>query len=212
MKSFPNFSFEKEIPPSYIAIGIDEVGRGCLAGPVVAGAVCLGRDFEWEGIGINDSKKLTAKKREQLSQVIRKNASGWAVGEASVTTINRVGIVKATEQAMRQATKELRAKLSSKPAYILIDAFYIKYLPGVGLRNQKAIIKGDGKSLSIAAASIVAKVYRDSLMQRLHTKYPHYEWKVNKGYGTLTHRDAIKKHGLSKHHRKLFVRNLVNSA
>ena len=244
--SKPNILEEKKLwqKKYHLVIGVDEVGRGALAGPVVAGAVSIvgpvssttvemqslkspsrrvfaskesvlptpTKDFryiDWEGIGIDDSKRLSAKKREELAKIITKHMV-WGIGEASVAHINRYGIVKATEKAMRSAIAELSkrsevSKGSKKQQFLLIDAFYIKYVKSIGLENQKAIIKGDQKSISIAAASIIAKVHRDMLMIRLNKKFKKYYWQQNKGYGTLKHREAIAKHGLTKHHRVDFV-------
>ena len=134
----------------------------------------------------------------------------FGIGEANIGFINKHGIVKATEKAMRMALREVQGKLREKKIFVLVDAFHVKYVPGVGLRNQKAIIKGDQKSISIAAASIIAKVHRDKLLDKLHKEYPVYKWKENKGYGTRDHQIAIKKHGVTKYHRKLYVRNYVN--
>lgn len=180
---------------NYIA-GIDEVGRGCFAGPVVTAAVILPKNFS--GVGtVNDSKVLSAKKRKLLAELIKKEALAYSIAEISVSIINNVGIGKATQQAFRKAITDL----SIKPEYILIDAFYIEELDR---KNQKPIIHGDGLSVSIAAASIIAKVYRDELMQQLHQQYKDYDFFTNKGYGTKKHREAIKKYGLCDLHRKSF--------
>lgn len=212
-----------------LVIGVDEVGRGCLAGPLVVGAVCFTPPLfsenhkklklsnkEWieelENLGINDSKKLSANKREKLAPMIKKKARFWAVAKVSVNIIDKKGVVKATEMAVRKTIKKISTDISrfssNYQLYILVDAFYIKYLRGIGLKNQKAIIHGDEISLSIAAASIVAKVHRDKLMKKLAKAYPNYRWELNKGYGTHDHIAAIKKHGLTKLHRKLFVRKI----
>lgn len=210
MKALPDFSYEKKLwRQSYKAIGgIDEVGRGCLAGPVVAGCVVFSRSqfLIPETIVINDSKKLTSKQRDEASVWIKQNCFCWGIGEASVREINRSGIKKATEIAFRRAIKDSQKHVE----FLLIDAFYIPYVKGLRRKNQKAIIKGDTKSISIAAASIIAKVYRDKLMTNLGTmsKYRKYNWQKNKGYGTLEHRDAIITHGPTNLHRKLFLRKL----
>lgn len=183
----------------YIA-GVDEVGRGCFAGPVVAAAVIMPVNFNATD-EINDSKLLSYKKRKKLDAIIRKYSIAYSIAEISTEIINESGIGKATQRAFLQAVQTL----SVKPEYILIDAFYINNL---SKKNQKPIVHGDGKSISIAAASIIAKVYRDELMQRLHEKYPQYDFCQNKGYGTKKHREAIGKFGLSDLHRKSF--NLVN--
>ncbi len=205
---FPDFSFEKPLwNKGYRRIaGIDEVGRGSFAGPVVAGAVIFSSKVRIpKEIIINDSKLVSPGRRLLASDWIKKNSISWAVGEAGVAQINKLGIKKSTEIAFRKAI----AKVS--PDYLLIDAFYIPYVKGLRRRNQKAIIKGDTKSLSIAAASIIAKVYRDNLMTKLskEKRYKKYEWGNNKGYGTLNHRNIIKKYGITKLHRKKFVSKLT---
>lgn len=180
---------------NYIA-GVDEVGRGCFAGPVVTAAVILPQNFT-SAKPVNDSKKLTAPIREELSVIIKKQAIAFSIAEISVPVINKVGIGKATQQAFRKAIKNL----STKPDYIIIDAFYIQHL---SRQNQKPIVHGDGISLSIAAASILAKVYRDEVMRNLHRHYANYDFATNKGYGTEKHREAIRKFGLCKLHRTSF--------
>jgi ribonuclease HII len=152
---------------------------------------------------INDSKQLSSKQREIADIWIRKNALAWGIGQASVSEINGLGIKKATEIAFRKAIKNCRTKID----YLLIDAFYIPYVRGLRHKNQLPIIKGDTKSISIAAASIVAKVYRDKIMVKLsqNPKYKKYKWDKNKGYGTLEHRETIKKYGTTRLHRKQFV-------
>lgn len=203
-----------------VVIGVDEVGRGALAGPVVAGAVAFKKGqilkrsdlFKKSPLlnEVDDSKRLTAKKREELAKIIKKEAK-WGIGEVGVATINRVGIVKATEKAMRLALRQAQGKQQDKKVFVLVDAFHVKYIPGVGLKNEEGIIKGDQKVLSIAAASIVAKVYRDKLMSRQsrYNKHDRYGWKRNKGYGTAEHLRAIRKFGLSRFHRLQFCSDLV---
>ncbi len=176
--------------------GVDEVGRGSFAGPVVVGAVIFPKDVKLPE-GIADSKLLSAKKREKLDPLIKDAAISWAVSEVSVEVINQVGIGKATQQAFFNVIKEL----SLPPDFILIDAFTIN---GIPLEKQEAVPGGDRLSISIAAASIIAKVYRDNLMQQLDIKYPQYGFAKHKGYGTKFHRDKIKVHGLSKLHRTSF--------
>lgn len=232
----PDFSFEKRLHKQgyRLIAGVDEVGRGCFAGPVVAGAVIL--DKRWvtrvgephgrgpvlvsrrKGRGaderqdpppiINDSKKLSPKRREIADKWIRKNAEAYGIGVASVSQINRLGIKKATEIAFRKAIKNCEVQID----YLLIDAFYIPYVKGLRRKNQKPIIKGDTKSLSIAAASIIAKVYRDKLMTDLSKKlkYRKYKWDRNKGYGTKEHQKTIRKHGISNLHRKKFVETWIS--
>lgn len=179
----------------YIA-GVDEVGRGCFAGPVVAAAVILPGDFNATN-EINDSKLLSPKKRRELAAIIKKYCVCYSIAEISTEIINRDGIGKATQKAFYQAIKTI----SVKPEYIFIDAFYIDNL---NRKKQLPIVHGDCKSISIAAASIIAKVYRDELMQRLHEKFPQYDFYQNKGYGTEKHRGAIRRFGLCDLHRKSF--------
>jgi ribonuclease HII len=205
----PTLDFERTLwKKGYCVIGIDEVGRGALAGPVYVGAVCL-NSVEFLKVGIRDSKELSAQKREELAKIIRKIARSHVVSFSSASVINRIGIVKATERAIRSAiTKLIEINGNSLKYFVLLDAFYVKHMRGIGLKNQLAIIKGDQKSISIAAASIIAKVERDRVMTKLAKRYRDYEWDVNKGYGTVRHRNAITKHGVTKYHRKLFVRKL----
>ena len=183
---------------SFIA-GVDEVGRGPLAGPVVAGAVILPRDYEITGL--NDSKKLTEKRREEMNLVIRREALSIGIGVVSHEVIDEINILQATYEAMRRALKEL----DPAPEIILVDAVTI---PDITV-PQIPIVKGDAKSASIAAASIVAKVYRDHLMQELDVRYPGYGFARNKGYGTREHIQAIKELGPSPMHRRSFIGNFI---
>lgn len=176
--------------------GLDEVGRGSFAGSVVVGAVVFTKDCVIPE-GIADSKLLKPRQRERITGEIKKSASCWAVGEVSVSVINKVGIGRATQMAFR---KSLRM-LSVQADFVLIDAFYIKHL---NRKRQKAIRNGDKLCTSIAAASIIAKVHRDKLMKKLHRKYPKYGFAKHKGYGTKVHQEAIKKYGLCKVHRMSF--------
>lgn len=194
----PSFDEEKILWQQGIRhiVGVDEVGRGCFAGPVVAAAVILPSDFDATD-EINDSKLLSPKKREKLAPIIKKYSVCYSIAEISIEIINEVGIGKATQRAFYQAVNTLTVK----PQYVFIDAFYIDNLDR---KNQKPIVHGDRKSISIAAASIIAKVYRDELMQKLNAKYPQYDFHQNKGYGTKKHREAIKKFGLCDLHRKSF--------
>jgi len=222
--NFPNFAFEKKLWKegfSFVA-GIDEVGRGCFAGPVVAGCCLFSQSILptlslLEGIRIDDSKKLTSAQRNAANVWIKNNALSWGIGEAGVELINKFGIVKAARHAFRLAIKNTNAKmlnLESKIDFLLVDAFYIPYVKGVSRKYQKAIIKGDSKSLSIAAGSIIAKVYRDSLMEKIGSgeKFQHYGWHKNKGYGTKEHREAILKYGISNYHRLQFVNTFLSKA
>lgn len=183
---------------SYIC-GIDEVGRGPLAGPVVAGAVILPKDCRI--LYLNDSKQLSEKKREELYEVIMENAVSTGLGFVSPERIDEINILQATYEAMRQAIE----KLDKEPALLLNDAVTI---PGVKIR-QVSIIKGDAKSISIAAASIIAKVTRDRLMVQYDEIYPEYGFASNKGYGAAAHIEALKKYGPTPIHRRSFLKNLL---
>lgn len=182
----------------YIA-GIDEVGRGPLAGPVVAAAVILPADFDV--LGVDDSKKLTVKKREELYTLITKYAVSCGIGVVDNYIIDEINILEATKLAMKQAIE----RLVTKPEYILIDALTLR---DVAI-PQRGIIKGDSHSISIASASIVAKVTRDRMMDEYHQKYPHYGFDRNKGYGTKAHYEGIDGHGLCKLHRRSFLKGYV---
>lgn len=215
--NLPDSSFEKKIAEKGFRViaGVDEVGRGSFAGPVVAGCVAFrqipnSKNQISNTIEINDSKKLNPKQREKANFWIKKNALCYGVGWASVSQINKFGIKKASEIAFRKAIKNCGRRID----YLLIDAFYIPYVKGLRRKNQKPIINGDAKSFSIAAASIIAKVYRDKLMGKLaeDPKYKKYLWDKNKGYGTLSHRKAIKKYGLSRFHRKKFVETFFRNS
>ena len=192
-------AFEDKYPDHSLICGIDEVGRGPLAGPVMAGAVILPKDCEI--LYINDSKKLSEKKREELYDIITDRALAWAVGEASHERIDEINILNATYEAMRTAI----ASLDQTPTLLLNDAVTI---PGISIK-QVPIIKGDAKSVSIAAASIVAKVTRDRLMTELDEKYPGYGFASNKGYGSAAHIAALKEMGPCPIHRKSFISDLL---
>lgn len=179
--------------PDVIA-GIDEVGRGALAGPVVAAAVAL--DPESLPAGLNDSKKLSAKRRTQIAEDIRDKARAWAIGSADVTEIERLNIWGATKLAMKRALENLNSPVVG----VLVDG---KQDPGLGLPTRM-VIQGDGRSMSIAAASILAKVFRDDLMADLHQSWPDYGWERNAGYGVPAHMKALRLVGYTKHHRKGF--------
>ncbi len=192
--------YERKYADCALICGIDEVGRGPLAGPVVAGAVILPKDC---GIlYINDSKKLSPEKREELDRAIRAEAVAVGIGEASPRRIDEINILNATYEAMRQAIK----LLGVTPDILLNDAVTI---PEVPIR-QVPIIKGDAKSISIGAASIVAKVYRDNLMVELDAEYPAYGFASNKGYGAAAHIEALKTHGPCPIHRRSFIKNFIS--
>ena len=189
--------YEREYADCGYICGIDEVGRGPLAGPVVAGAVILPKDCNI--LYINDSKQLSEKKREELYDVITKEAVAWAVGYASPERIDEINILQATYEAMREAV----GKLDPAPDLLLNDAVTI---PGVEIR-QVPIIKGDAKSISIGAASIVAKVTRDRLMEQYADVFPEYDFASNKGYGSAAHIAALKEYGPTPIHRHSFIKN-----
>ena len=175
--------------------GCDEAGRGCLAGPVVAAAVILPEGFRNELL--NDSKQLTEKQREELRPLIEREATAWAVALVDNEEIDRVNILKASILAMHRALDALEVR----PEYILVDGN--RFLP-YGETPYACIVKGDGKYMSIAAASVLAKTHRDEYMRQLDKEYPAYHWAKNKGYPTRDHREAIAVHGISPLHRRTF--------
>ena len=175
--------------------GCDEAGRGCYAGPVFAAAVILPKDFFHEKL--NDSKQVQEKDRNLLRAVIEKEAISFAVASVSAPEIDNINILKASIKAMHLAINAL----GQKPAFLAIDGN--RFTPYGGIKHI-CVIKGDGKYANIAAASILAKTYRDEYMRTLHQDYPRYDWASNKGYGTAFHREAIKAYGLCEHHRKSF--------
>jgi len=181
-----------------IIAGIDEAGRGPLAGPVVAAAVILPENMFVEGI--NDSKKISKAKRESIFKIIKEEALGVGVGIVDNETIDKINILNATKLAMVNAIKDL----TIPPQYLLIDALELSDI----YIKQKGIIGGDSKSISIAAASIVAKVTRDSLMEEYDGEYPQFKFGVHKGYGTAEHYERIKKYGITPIHRKSFLKNI----
>ncbi len=178
-----------------IEAGCDEAGRGCLSGPVFASAVILPKNFYHPLL--NDSKQITEPVRNELRTVIEKEAIAWAIADVSNEEIDEINILKASFLAMHKAI----AKLTTKPELLLIDGNRFKPYHGV---PHNCIIKGDAKFASIAAASVLAKTYRDDYMNKLHIDYPYYGWSQNKGYGTVSHRGAIEKHGISIYHRRSF--------
>ena len=196
--------FEKEYSDHQAICGIDEVGRGPFAGPVVAGAVILPKDHPI--LYLNDSKKLSEKKREELYEVILKEAVATGIGMASPARIDEINILQATYEAMRAAIKEVEKKLGTKPEVLFNDAVTI---PEVSIR-QVPIVKGDAKSVSIAAASIVAKVTRDRMMVEYDKVLPGYDLASNKGYGTKAHIAALKELGPTPIHRASFIKNFVS--
>lgn len=175
--------------------GCDEAGRGCLAGPVVASAIILPADFSHPLL--NDSKQLTKRQREQLRPLIEQEAVAWAVGWVSHTEIDALNILNASFLAMHRAI----AQLHTTPDHLVIDGNRFKAYPSIG---HTCVVQGDGKIVSVAAASILAKTHRDEAMADLHLRYPQYGWNQNKGYPTKIHREALLKHGPSPYHRVSF--------
>lgn len=178
-----------------IECGCDEVGRGCIAGPVFAAAVILPYDFRNEEI--NDSKQLTAIQRGKMREIIERDAVAWAVGQVSEQEIDKINILNASFLAMNRAIQQL----NTKPQLLLIDGNRFKNQTDI---PYKTVVKGDATFLSIAAASILAKCYRDELMEKLHLEYPQYGWNQNKGYPTPAHQEAVLKFGLTPYHRRSF--------
>lgn len=181
--------------PDGLEAGCDEAGRGCLAGPVFAAAVILAKDFyhPW----LNDSKQLTVKQRDTLRGVVEREAVAWAVGRVEAGEIDEINILRASFLAMHRALDQL----ALRPELILVDGNRFQKYRQV---QHQCIVQGDGKFAAIAAASVLAKTYRDAEMLRLQADFPHYHWCSNKGYPTVVHRQAIRDHGLSPHHRRSF--------
>ena len=186
--------------PDTIEAGCDEAGRGCLAGAVYAAAVILPLDFHNELL--NDSRQLTEKQRYALRDVIEREASAWAIGVVSPEEIDKINILNASFLAMHRAIDGL----SIRPEHLLIDGNRFNPYPGL---PHTTVVKGDGKYMAIAAASILAKTYRDDYMNRLHEEFPVYDWRHNKGYPTPKHRSAIVEYGITPYHRKSF--NLIGN-
>ncbi len=178
-----------------IEAGCDEAGRGCLAGPVVAAAVILPKDYYHEEL--NDSKQLSEKQRDDIKKDIIKDAIAWGVGVASPGEIDDINILNASYLAMHRAIEQLKLR----PKLLLIDGNRFKPFNEI---PHECIIKGDGKYFSIAAASVLAKTYRDELMRQLALEFPEYGWETNVGYPTPAHRDGLRDHGSTPHHRKSF--------
>lgn len=178
-----------------IEVGTDEAGRGCLSGPVVAAAVILPDDFEHSLL--NDSKQLTEKQRKELRPYIEKHAISWAVSYVYQEKIDEINILQSSILAMHQSIQELNVT----PEFIIVDGNKFNLFKDI---PHETIIKGDAKFMSIAAASVLAKTYRDDYMERIHEEFPHYNWKQNKGYPTKQHRAAIREFGITEHHRKSF--------
>lgn len=178
-----------------VEAGCDEAGRGCLAGSVYAAAVIFPEDYQNEEL--NDSKQLTAKQRKKLRDIIERDATAWAVGVVTPEEIDKINILNASILAMHRALDQLKVR----PEAVIVDGN--RFRPWQNVRYA-TIVKGDGKYLSIAAASILAKTYRDDYMEALAEEFPQYDWMSNKGYPTKKHRDAIRQYGITPYHRKSF--------
>lgn len=178
-----------------VEAGCDEAGRGCLCGSVFAAAVILPPHYQCEEL--NDSKKLSEKQRYALREVIERDALAWAVGIVTPEEIDKINILNASFLAMHRAVEQLKLK----PEHLLIDGNRFNPYPDI---SHTCVVKGDGKFLAIAAASILAKTYRDDYMDQLHEEFPMYDWKKNKGYPTVKHRKAIAEFGITPYHRKSF--------
>ncbi|MBK8600662.1 MAG: ribonuclease HII [Flavobacterium sp.] len=185
----------KNYTDSLLEAGTDEAGRGCLAGPVTAAAVILPTDFKDELL--NDSKQLSELKRSFLKPIIENIATSFAVTHLEPLIIDEINILNASIKAMQESI----LKLTPNPEYVIVDGNRFKAIPNI---PHSCIIKGDSKYMSIAAASILAKTYRDEYMNKIHEEFPMYNWKQNKGYPTLEHREAIRKYGTTKYHRMSF--------
>ena len=192
--------YENRYEKNILIAGLDEVGRGCLAGPVVCAAVIMPLEKELIIDGINDSKKLTAKERERLDKLIREKAIAYSISIIDKETIDEINILEATKLGMKNAVENLKIK----PNILLIDAVKIE-----SDIKQENIIKGDEKSYNIACASIIAKVYRDNYMKQISLKYPIYNFAQNKGYGTREHIECLLKNGPCQIHRKTFISKIL---
>lgn len=191
-----------------IEVGLDEAGRGPLAGAVFAGAVLLPPDFRDERL--DDSKKMTERDRYALREVIEREAIAWGVGEVTAAEIDEVNILNASFRAMRRAFAQLQERL---PQGIEVERLLVdgnRFRPGTLVIPYECIVKGDAKLAPIAAASVLAKTYRDDYMLRLHEEYPVYGWDRNKGYPTKAHREAVAQYGLSPYHRVTFCRRFLD--
>jgi ribonuclease HII len=186
---------KKYLNKELLEAGCDEAGRGCLAGPVFAAAVIFSKKFNNKLL--NDSKKLNDRQRKALRPIVENEALAWAVASVSAEEIDKINILNASFLAMHRAIE----KLNIIPQHLIIDGNRFKKFQSI---PHQCIVGGDGKYLSIAAASILAKTYRDDYMDELHPEYPEYDWINNKAYGTEKHRQAIEKYGLTEHHRKSF--------
>ena len=197
MKSKPSFFYEKKI--GGIILGIDEAGRGCIVGPVVAAGIILNNKIDISEI--NDSKKLSTKKREEVYRYLISHCY-YITASSSVEEIDRLNILQASLLAMRRVIRKTKQNFD----HILVDG---NVNPDVSDHNIINLVKGDSKSLTVAAASIIAKVTRDKIMENLDNEFPQYHWKQNKGYGTSKHYHTIKEYGVCIHHRKSFLKKIL---
>ena len=190
-----NFMLNLRYSDFVLECGTDEAGRGCLAGPVTAAAILLPEDFELDLL--NDSKQLSEKIRERLKPLIEEKAISFAVTHLEPVIIDKINILNASIQAMQECI----VRLNPTPLYIIVDGNRFKPIKNI---PYSTIVKGDSKYMSIAAASVLAKTYRDEYMNKIHEEFPMYNWKQNKGYPTKEHREAIRKYGTTKYHRMSF--------
>ncbi len=203
-----SWEFEREAwaEGATLVAGVDEVGRGPLFGPVVAAAVILPHGLELPDLnGLNDSKKLTEEERERFNTIVRQVAIAWAIAEVDVRTIDRINILQASKLAMKTAVEELAGRGHGIDCLLIDGNQKIDYCPPGAICRQKTIVQGDGRSFSIAAASVIAKVYRDRLLTDLDVRYPGYGFATNKGYATPEHRAALLKLGITDLHRRSFA-------
>jgi ribonuclease HII len=190
--------------PDILEAGVDEVGRGCLAGPVVAAAVILPNDFDFEIV--KDSKQLSEKKRIEAVKIIRENALYWAVYSVNSKRVDEINILQATYEAMHGALNKMETNSNIKVEHLLVDGDRFNGYKGI---PHTCVVKGDATYYSIAAASILAKVTRDEYMKYLSSNAPVYDWANNKGYGSKKHRAAIVEHGVTEYHRMSFLGNIL---
>ena len=218
-QTYPSWDEEKLLwSKNRLVIGIDEVGRGAFAGPIVAAAVIYPYNFSFDKNSllsqVNDSKKVKPNTRIALFSEIKKYALFWSLGEVGVNIINKKGIGEANKMVFRKVVADIlkQAKIYDPNFnfHLLVDGFHVKFIREIGLSHQKAIIRGDQISFSIASASILAKVHRDGLMERQNKTYPRYGFSKNKGYGTKEHQTALKEFGMTKLHRNAFCKNFVD--
>ncbi|MDO8498055.1 MAG: ribonuclease HII [bacterium] len=211
---FPDFSFEKLFwDKKCLVIGVDEVGRGALAGPIYAGAICFYPEEaeKIQKLKIKDCKALSPVQRIQTSKTIYEYTSAFCISSISTDVINKKGISYANREALKLAVRGLLDKIKpkEKKIIVLVDGYPVPDLETLGV-TQVSILQGDSKSISIASASVIAKVARDTYMITLHEEFPMYAWKENKGYGTKRHLEGLKKHKSCKYHRTLFIRKALS--